>query len=143
MPELRQLYQTLILESAQNPSHSDTLTGEKVKQVTVHNSTCGDQLNLSGIVTRDKLVAISQQSSGCIISRASASIMTDLVAGKSVSQIQALMTAFIRLMQGQKVADQSLLQQAIIFKGVGQFPLRVKCALLPWQALDELIEGGK
>ena len=143
MPDLRHLYQTIMLENARHPRHSGILTGPNVNQITVHNPTCGDELILSGTIAHAKLIAIAQQSQGCIISQASASIMADLVLGKSFQQIQELAAIFVRLVDGHKVNQPDLLQQAVAFAGVGQFSMRVKCALLPWQALTQLIEGDQ
>lgn len=109
----------------------------------MHNPTCGDELVLSGVIEHSRLISIAQHSEGCIISRASASIMTELVLENSLDQIQVLAAMFVSLINGHNLANQELLQQAMIFSGVGQFPMRTKCALLPWQALVELVEGDK
>ena len=100
------------------------------------NPTCGDEVTLrvhqDGDVVRD----VSYDSVGCSISQASASVLNDLVIGKSVDEAMAVHEEFVALMQGKGTVtpDEEVLEDGIAFAGVARFPARIKCALLSWMA---------
>ncbi len=137
--ELDSLYQEIILDHYKNPHHAGLRDpfGAEVHHV---NPTCGDELTLrvqldrgvDGSVVGD----VSYDAVGCSISQASASVMADLVIGKSVDEALEIHQTFLTLMQGkgQVEPDEDVLEDAIAFAGVAKFPARVKCALLSWMA---------
>jgi nitrogen fixation protein NifU and related proteins len=137
--ELDSLYQEIILDHYRNPHHKGL---REPFEAEVHhvNPTCGDEVTLrvhvaegpDGPVVED----VSYDALGCSISQASASVMTDLVIGKPVSEAMAIHEEFLTLMQGkgQVVPDEERLEDGIAFAGVAKFPARVKCALLSWMA---------
>jgi nitrogen fixation protein NifU and related proteins len=137
--DLDALYQEIILDHYKNPHHTGLREpyGAEVHHV---NPTCGDELTLrvqidaagETPVVKD----VSYEAEGCSISQASASVMTDLVIGKSLDEALSLHQEFLDLMQGrgQVVPDEDRLEDGIAFAGVAKFPARVKCALLAWMA---------
>ncbi len=133
--QLETMYQEIILDHYRRPKHKG-LTDPFDAEVYHVNPTCGDELTLRVLLDGDTVAEVSYDGSGCSISQASASVMTELVIGRSV--VDALSTAdeFLALMQGQgKVEpDEDVLEDAVAFAGVARYPARVKCALLGWMA---------
>ena len=137
--ELDALYQEIILDHYKNPHHKG-LRDPYEAEVHHVNPTCGDEVTLRvhladgerGPVVED----VSYDSVGCSISQASASVLTDLVIGKSVDEAMAIHEEFLTLMQGKGTVtpDEDVLEDGIAFAGVARFPARVKCALLSWMA---------
>lgn len=136
---LDNLYQDIILEHYRHPQGKG-LQPDFTVEVHHVNPTCGDEITLRTRVV-DGIIEVSYQNSGCSISQASASMMWQLVQGKSVEAAIALETEFLALMQskGQGTDDDESLSDAIAFVGVSQFPARVKCALLAWMALKDAL----
>ena len=137
--QLQDMYQEIILDHYRNPHHKG-LRDPFDAQVYHVNPTCGDEVTLrvalkdaaGGPVVED----VSFDSLGCSISQASASVMTDLVIGKPVSEAMRIGDAFLALMQskGQLEPDEDVLEDAVAFAGVSKYPARIKCALLGWMA---------
>jgi nitrogen fixation protein NifU and related proteins len=138
--QLEDMYQEIILDHYRNPHHKglrDPFDAE-VYQV---NPTCGDEVKLRvalkpGVDGEAVVEDVSYESLGCSISQASASVMSDLVIGKPVSEGMRIGDAFLELMQskGQLEPDEDVLEDAVAFAGVSKYPARVKCALLGWMA---------
>ena len=137
--ELDSLYQEIILDHYRNPHHKGL---REPYDAEVHhvNPTCGDEVTLR-VALKDAdggpvVTDVSYDSLGCSISQASASIMTDLVIGKPVSEAMAISQEFLELMQskGEAEPDEKVLEDAVAFAGVSRYPARIKCALLGWMA---------
>jgi nitrogen fixation protein NifU and related proteins len=132
---LDSLYQEIILDHYKNP-HGKGLRDEFEAEVHHVNPTCGDEVTVR-VHLEDGLVAdVSYAALGCSISQASASVLYDLVVGKSVDEAMAVHEEFLSLMQGKGAVepDEDVLEDGIAFAGVAKFPARVKCALLSWMA---------
>jgi nitrogen fixation NifU-like protein len=134
------MYQEIILDHYKNPHHKGL---REPYDAEVHhlNPTCGDEITLRVALDGDSVADVSYDSEGCSISQASASVLTDLVIGRSVSQGQAAYDAFVELMQskGQLEPDEDVLEDAVAFAGVSKYPARVKCALLAWMAWRDAV----
>jgi nitrogen fixation NifU-like protein len=134
-PQLESLYQEIILEHYRTPHHKGL---REPFQAEVHhlNPTCGDEITLRVHLADGVLEDVSYDGHGCSISQASASVMTDLVIGKSVEAALAVHEEFLRLMQskGELEPDEDVLEDAVAFAGVSRYPARIKCALLSWMA---------
>ncbi len=129
------MYQEIILDHYRNPHHRGL---REPFDTEVHhvNPTCGDEVTLRVKVADGKVADVSYESEGCSISQASASVMTDLVIGRSVAEALELGREFLALMQsrGTVEPDEDVLEDAVAFAGVSKYPARVKCALLSWMA---------
>lgn len=136
---LESLYQEIILNHYKNPNGKvvDVASENAVHHV---NPNCGDEITLA-VEMREGKAHISFANTGCSISQASASVMYDLCEGHSVTDIMAIESSFLELMQsrGQGLVEDEILGDAIAFVGVSQFPARIKCALLPYMALKDAI----
>ncbi|HYJ69069.1 MAG TPA: SUF system NifU family Fe-S cluster assembly protein [Nocardioidaceae bacterium] len=131
--ELDALYQEIILDHYKNPHHRGL---REPYDAEVHhvNPTCGDEVTLRVHVADDKVVDVSYDALGCSISQAAASVMADLVIGRSLEEATARHEEFLALMQGRGEPDEDRLEDGIAFAGVAKFPARIKCALLAWMA---------
>lgn len=135
---LDNLYRQTIMEYAQHPHNYKPMLGTESYHVRKYNPTCGDIIDLAINIDDDKVTDIYFYGDGCAISKASASMMTDLVSGKSKSQISQVVDQFSKMARGED-GDFKSLGEAQILLGVTKFPTRVKCATLAWHALDELL----
>jgi nitrogen fixation NifU-like protein len=137
--QLESMYQDIILDHYRNPHHKG-LRDPFDAEVYHVNPTCGDEVTLR-VAVKDAggepvVEDVSYDSLGCSISQASASVMTDLVIGKPVTEAMRIGDAFLELMQskGQAEPDEDVLEDAVAFAGVSKYPARIKCALLGWMA---------
>lgn len=144
LAKLRNLYQAVILDHAQHPQNYGQLT-DLTNETTVYNPNCGDKIHLTIRVKNHKLEAIAFNGEGCTISRASASMMTQLVKGKSEAQALHLSKIFSAMAAGQKKQEDELdaLGDAQVLINIMQFPARIKCATLAWWGLDRALLGKK
>jgi nitrogen fixation protein NifU and related proteins len=138
--ELDSLYQDIILDHAKRRLNAGL---REPFEAEVHhvNPTCGDEvtlrLHLDGDVVRD----ISYDNQGCSISSASASVMSDLLIGKTVGETEPIRDAFLEMMRGkgQVEPDEDVLEDAIAFAGAAKLTARIKCALLSWMAFQDAL----
>ncbi|HEX5086903.1 MAG TPA: SUF system NifU family Fe-S cluster assembly protein [Nocardioides sp.] len=133
--DLDSLYQEIILDHYKNPHHKGL---REPFEAEVHhvNPTCGDEVTLRVHVADGVVADVSYEAIGCSISQAAASVMSDLVIGKTVDEAMDIHGEFLALMQGKGAVtpDEEVLEDGIAFAGVARFPSRVKCALLSWMA---------
>ena len=138
--DLDTLYQEIILDHYRKPHHAG-LRDPFEAEVHHVNPTCGDEVTLrvhlsEGVAGETVVGDVSYDAVGCSISQAAASVMADLVIGKSVDEAMSIHAEFLALMQGKGAVepDEDVLEDGIAFAGVAKFPARVKCALLSWMA---------
>src|ERR1700749_3875441 len=137
--QLESMYQDIILDHYRHP-HNKGLRGPYEAEVHHVNPLCGDEVTLrvtlKAVGGEPAAADVSYDSLGCSISQASASVMTDLVMGKSVDDAMVISQGFLELMQSKGAAepDEDLLEDAVAFTGVSKYPARVKGALLGWMA---------
>ncbi|HMF92335.1 MAG TPA: SUF system NifU family Fe-S cluster assembly protein [Candidatus Angelobacter sp.] len=139
MSELRELYQEVILEHSKHPRNFREMATAS-RKVEGFNPLCGDHFTIYLDLKDGAINDISFQGAGCAISKASASMMTQTLKGKSASEAEAMFSKFHDLVTGHGRGEESLGKLAV-FSGVSEFPLRVKCATLAWHALRAALEG--
>jgi nitrogen fixation NifU-like protein len=138
---LSELYQNVILEHNRSPRNFRVLDDAN-RQAEGHNPLCGDHLTVRLRVDGDVIEDVAFQGSGCAISRASASLMTGAVKGKTAAEAVALFDRFHRLVTGRPAdGDSETLGKLAVFSGVSQYPSRVKCASLPWHTMKAALEN--
>jgi nitrogen fixation NifU-like protein len=136
-PNLAALYQSLILDHYRKPRNYGVLDGADVS-VTVKNPLCGDELVLQLAFDDTGAVRAARfRGQGCSISLATASMMTELVTGKSRDEIEAAARRFARMLEGDADAAAPALGDLRALAGVAKVPARIKCAQLPWEALTK------
>ena len=142
MTDLRDLYQEVILDHNKSP-HNYREMPDATRLALGHNPLCGDKLKLYVKVEGDRIADVAFQGSGCAISKASASIMTDTVKGKSLAEAETLYGKFHDLLTGPPdvKADGAGLGKLAVFSGVREFPARVKCATLAWHTLETALKN--
>jgi nitrogen fixation protein NifU and related proteins len=136
--EIGALYQEMILDHYRRPRNKGTLEKPDAS-VEMKNPLCGDEITLQVAFDGDSVCDLRFSGRGCSISQASASMMTQLVKGKSPEEIDAIRKEFRDLMLGNAAADESRLGSLRALSGVARFPARVKCALLAWNALESAL----
>jgi nitrogen fixation protein NifU and related proteins len=132
------LYQDIILDHYKNPRGRhliDDAAGES-HQV---NPTCGDEITVQVALDEAGHLVIGYEGQGCSISQASASVMSEMVSGEAPARADDVREAFVALMhsKGNAEPDEDVLGDGIAFVGVAKYPARIKCALLPWMALQD------
>jgi nitrogen fixation protein NifU and related proteins len=143
MPGLSELYQNVILEHNRSPRNYRVLD-DATSQAEGNNPLCGDRLTVWLKLEAGLIRDISFQGAGCAISRASASLMTAAVKGKTAAEAEELFDRFHRLVTGRLEPDQSeTLGKLAVFSGVSEYPIRVKCASLAWHALRSALDRGR
>jgi nitrogen fixation NifU-like protein len=141
-PDLRELYQSVILDHHKRPRNFRRLDAPD-RTAEGNNPLCGDrvhiELRLDGDVIRD----IGFVGSGCAISTAAASMMTEALKGRTRAEVEALFERFHQMLTGDgDPAEGAALGKLAAFAGVREFPVRVKCATLPWHTLRAALRGG-
>jgi nitrogen fixation NifU-like protein len=141
MSDLRELYQEVILDHHKKPRNFRTQAG--VRHVDGFNPLCGDKLTVYLKMEGDVIRDVSFQGSGCAISTASASMMTERLKGKTRAEAEAIFKSFHDLVTGKDEGafDEETLGKLAVFSGVREFPVRVKCASLPWHTFHAALEG--
>ena len=143
MTTLTDLYQEVILDHNRSPRNFGTVVGATHSGIG-HNPLCGDQLTLYVKVEQGVIREIGFQGKGCAISKASASLMTEAVKGRTTEEAEALFARFHDLLTGPPDvrADAKSFGKLAVFSGVREFPVRVKCATLAWHTLRSALAGG-
>lgn len=140
MSDLRELYQQVILDHCRKPRNFQKPVGAN-RYAEGHNPLCGDQIRVYLHLAGDVIEDVGFEGSGCAISRASASLMTDAVKGKTEAEARALFEKFHRMVTAEAGADPSELGRLAALSGVREFPVRVKCATLAWHTLQAALQG--
>ena len=139
MSELTDLYQEVILDHNKRPRNF-----RRIDPASHHadgfNPLCGDKLSLTMTIEGESIADVAFQGSGCAISKASASLMTDAVKGKSVEEARSLFERFHRMVTTPPDAPVEDMGKLSVLAGVREFPVRVKCASLAWHTLKAALE---
>ena len=142
--DLRELYQEVILDHSKRPRNLRALAGAN-RHAEGYNPLCGDRATVYLLVEGDVVKDASFEGSGCSISTASASMMTDALKGKTLGETQALFERFHELVTAdpsKAAAASAELGKLAAFAGVHEFPMRVKCASLAWHTMKSALDGG-
>ena len=142
MSDLRELYQQVIIDHSRSPRNFKELEGAS-HSAEGYNPLCGDQITVYLLVDGDVVKDVSFKGSGCAISKASASLMTAAVKGKTIKEAEEMFDRFRDMVTAAHDAeiDEDALGKLAVFSGVREFPVRVKCATLAWHTLHAALEG--
>ena len=145
--DLNTLYKTVIMDNYKNPKNKGLKKTEDYHFVHLNNPSCGDDMNVEIKIENGIITDVRQDGHGCSISMSSASVMSDVLIGKTVEEAKKIILDFYGIVTGADPSDEDSLGEAIAYMGVRQFPARVKCATLAWKAIeraiDEVEENGK
>lgn len=144
MDDLRDLYQEVILDHNRRPRNFGSVDAPS-HHADGHNPLCGDKISLTLKIADGTIENAMFNGSGCAISKASASLMTDAIKGKSVAEAEALFEAFHKMVTTpmSEEPDESAVGKLAVFSGVREFPARVKCASLAWHTLKAALSGAE
>jgi len=144
MSELNELYQETILEHNKNPRNFREIE-DAGKKALGNNPLCGDVLQIFVTMDGDKISDVAFKGSGCAISKASASMMTQAVKGRTSDEAGELFDEFTKMVRGEmdEEAEENHLGRLKVFAGVREFPARVKCASLSWHTLNAALHGDE
>ena len=141
MDELTDVYNELIMEHSMNSYNKKKLENADYCEVG-HNPNCGDEITLQLKVNGNKIEDMAFSGHGCAISQASSSIMIDTLKGKTIEEAKEIIKTFIEMIK-REIKDESelkKLEDAIAFKNVSNMPARVKCALLAWHTIEDMLK---
>lgn len=142
MSNLRDLYQQVIVDHSRRPRNFKELEGAS-HSAEGYNPLCGDQITVYLLVEGDRVVDVAFKGSGCAISKASASVMTTMVKGKTAEEAEEMFGRFREMVTAERDApvDEEVLGKLAVFSGVREFPVRVKCATLAWHTLSAALDN--
>lgn len=142
MSDLRELYQEMILDHGKNPRHFGR-PEEADRHAEGHNPLCGDRLTVWVRLDGDRIADVRFEGNGCAISVASASMMGETLIGMNVEEVRRVFDAFHDLVAGSGEHGPGELGKLVVFSGVREFPVRVKCATLAWHTLRAALEASR
>jgi len=133
---LENLYRQVIMDHYKNPRHKG-LKGYPHNHL--RNPSCGDDITIEAKIEDGVLKEVNHEGNGCSICCSSASVLCELMTGKSVDEAKEIIKTYYQMIKGEEIANEDILEEALVYQGVSQFPARIKCATISWKALEELI----
>ena len=144
MDDLSDVYNELIMEHSMNSYNKKKLEKADLSEIG-HNPNCGDEITLEVKLDGNKIQDMAFTGHGCAISQASTSIMIDTLKGKTIEEAKEIIKTFIEMIKRETTDEEQLkkLEDAIAFRNVANMPARVKCALLAWHTIEDMLEKNK
>lgn len=139
---VEELYKEVILDHYKRPRNKRELPAATVS-CHHNNPLCGDDITVHARLDEGRVAEVAFEGQGCSISQASASMMTEAVAGTAVEEAEALVTDFRSMMEGTTDPDEDEMGDLVALKGVVKYPVRIKCAVLAWDTLQEALRDGR
>lgn len=139
--ELDSIYTELILHASSDKKNFRKIENPDIEELG-HNPSCGDELTIYAKINDGKIVDASFTGEGCAISKASTSLMIDIIKGKTVDEAKEIISIFLNMIRGEELTKDELkkLKDARVFEGIKKLPTRVKCATLSWHTMENLLE---
>ncbi len=139
--ELDSIYTELILHASSDKKNFRKIENPDIEELG-HNPSCGDELTIYAKINDGKIVDASFTGEGCAISKASTSLMIDVIKGKTVDEAKEIISIFLNMIRGEELTKDELkkLKDARVFEGIKKLPARVKCATLSWHTMENLLE---
>jgi len=138
---LDDLYKEVILDHYKNPRNKRPMPDAEVS-CSKNNPLCGDEIAVSAHVEDGRIAEVAFQGQGCSISQASASMLTETVTGRTIGEAGRLAADFRGMMAGEVEPDEDHFGDLVALKGVAKYPIRIKCAVLAWDVLQEALSGA-
>ena len=144
MDDLTEVYNELIMEHSMNSYNKKKLENADYCEIG-HNPNCGDEITLELKVNGDVIEDMAFSGHGCAISQASTSIMIDTLKGKTIKEAKEIIKIFIEMIKRETTSEEELnkLEDAIAFRNVSNMPARVKCALLAWHTVEDMLNKNQ
>ena len=143
MNELDDIYTDIIMEHSNNSPNKKNIECPTCCMLG-HNPNCGDEIKLDVIINNNKIEDMGFSGHGCAISQSSTSIMIDTLKGKTIDEAKNIIESFIKMIQRGKLTkrEKASLQDSLIFENISNMPARVKCVLLSWHTLENLLNSN-
>ncbi len=138
--DLNTLYRTVIMDHYKNPKNKGLKNTDPNHLVHLTNPSCGDDMRVEIVVENGRVIDVRQDGKGCSICLSSASVMSELLIGKTVEEAKDIIQSFYSMVKGEELPDEDKLEEAIAYKGVRDFPARIKCATLAWKCVERAID---
>ena len=144
MDDLTEVYNELIMEHSMNSYNKKKLENADYCEIG-HNTNCGDEITLELKVNGDVIEDMAFSGHGCAISQASTSIMIDTLKGKTIKEAKEIIKIFIEMIKRETTSEEELkkIEDAIAFRNVSNMPARVKCALLAWHTVEDMLNKNQ
>ena len=144
MDDLTEVYNELIMEHSMNSYNKKKLENADYCEIG-HNPNCGDEITLELKVNGDVIEDMAFSGHGCAISQASTSIMIDTIKGKTIKEAKEIIKIFIEMIKRETTSEEELkkIEDAIAFRNVSNMPARVKCALLAWHTVEDMLNKNQ
>ena len=139
---LEELYKEVILDHYKSPRNKRSVPGAELS-CSKNNPLCGDEITIHAHLSDGRVADVAFEGRGCSISQASASMLTEAVMGKPVEEAEKLAAEFRSMMEGKLEPDEDEFGDLVALKGVVKYPVRIKCAVLAWDVLQEALSGAK
>ncbi len=136
------LKRSIILENYQNPHNKGLIEDDSYKKINMNNESCIDELNLQVKIENGIIKDIKFDGEACAICISSASIMTDVLIGKTINEIENILNNFLNMID-EKPYDKKILEEAIVYDDIHKNPNRKKCALLSWWGIEKILNEIK
>ena len=137
--DLKELYRAVIMDNYKNPKNKGLKKTDKYHFVHLNNPSCGDDMNVEIYIENGVVKEVYHDGKGCSICCSSASVMSDVLTGKTVEEAKNIVNDFFEVVKGNEPNDEEALGEAIAYMGVKDFPARIKCATLGWKAVEQAI----
>ncbi len=140
MSEFDDIYTDLVMEHSMNSPYKKEIDSPTCS-VLGHNPNCGDEIKLELVLDGDKIVDLAFLGHGCAISQSSTSIMIETLRGKTVEEAKKIIDIFIKMIKREPISDDEkrLLGNGVAFENISNMPARVKCALLSWHTMQDIL----
>ena len=141
MKTLENLYRQIIMDHYKNPRNKGLVEDERYHTVHIKNPSCGDDITIQTHVDNNAVIDIRHEGSGCSICCSTASVLATIMPGKNIEEALYMTDNYIKMVANQPFDESIEFDDAIAYQGVRQFPARIKCASIAWQAFKQSIKG--
>jgi SUF system NifU family Fe-S assembly protein len=143
MNNLEVLYRQVIMDHYKNPRNKGLVQGDGYKTIHIKNPTCGDDITVQSKIENGVVTDVNHDGTGCSICCSSASVMSEVIMGKSVDEATKMKDAYIGMLTNKEYDESVELEDAVVYSGVRKFPARVKCASIAWKAFEGTLEESE
>ncbi|MBN2605198.1 MAG: SUF system NifU family Fe-S cluster assembly protein [Bacilli bacterium] len=143
MNNLETLYRQVIMDHYKNPRNKGLVTNSLYKTIHIKNPSCGDDITIQTKVENGLIKDIRHDGTGCSICCSSASVMSETLKGKTITDAKKISSTYINMLTNQEYDTSVELEDAIVYQGVSKFPARIKCASIAWKAFEGTLEESE
>lgn len=140
MNRLDHLYREIIMEHYKDPRNHGLVDDERYQSNRIKNPSCGDDVRMQILVEDGVVKDVKQEATGCSISVASASVLSEIIIGKTVEEAKNIIHNYLNMVSNKPYDESIDLEEAAVFQGVKTFPARIKCASIAWVAIRDILE---